>query len=92
MSQIFVELWEVTVKAPFPPKLEPAQRSRYVAEVHERVRVHLEKALEGHKMNVELARAYGVENSWSKGSEVRAVEVLDLLARDARGEYVTPRS
>jgi TolA-binding protein len=90
MSQIFVELWEVTVKAPYPAGLEPAQRARYVAEVHERVRVHLEKALEGHKMNVELAKAYGVESSWSKGSEARAVEVLDLLAKDARGEYVGP--
>jgi hypothetical protein len=90
MSQIFVELWEVTVKAPFPAKLDPAERGRYISEVHERVRIHLEKALEGHKMNVELAKAYGVENSWSKGSEVRAVEVLDLLAKDARGEYVGP--
>jgi TolA-binding protein len=90
MSQIFVELWEVTVKAPYPTKLDPAQRGRYVAEVHERVRVHLEKALEGHRMNVELAKAYGVETAWSKGSEVRAAEVLELLAKDARGEYVAP--
>jgi hypothetical protein len=41
-------------------------------------------------MNVELAKAFGVESTWSKGSEARAVEVLDLLARDARGEYVGP--
>jgi len=90
MSQIFVELWEVTVKAPYPPKLDPAQRGRYVSEIHERVRVHLEKALEGHKMNIELARAYGVDTDWSRSSEQRAVQVLDLLARDARGDYVTP--
>jgi predicted negative regulator of RcsB-dependent stress response len=92
MSQIFVELWEVTVKAPYPTKLDSAQRGRYVAEVHERVRVHLEKALEGHRMNVELAKAYGVETTWSKGSEARAAEALELLARDARGEYVAPGS
>lgn len=90
MSQIFVELWEVTVRAPYPPRLDPAQRGRYVSEVHERVRVHLEKALEGHKMNVELAKAYGVETDWSRGSQTRAVQVLDLLAKDARGDYVTP--
>lgn len=86
MSQIFVELWAVTVGAPIPTTLDPSQRARYSAEVHERVRVHLEKALEGHRMNVELARAYGVANAWSKGSEARAVEVMDLMARDARGE------
>ena len=92
MSQIFVELWEVTVKAPYPMQLDPAARARYVGEIHARVRVHLEKALEGHKMNVELAKAYGVDNEWSRASAVRAVEVMELLAKDARGEYVTPAS
>lgn len=90
MSQIFVELWEVTVKAPYPTKLAPAERSRYVAEVHDRVREHLEKALEGHRMNIELAKAYGVETTWSKGSEQRAVQVMELLAKDATGARVTP--
>lgn len=90
MSQIFVELWEVTVKAPYPLKLDPSLRARYVAEVHDRVRIHLEKALEGHRMNVELAKAYGVENAWSKASEQRAAEVLDLLAKEARGDYTAP--
>lgn len=90
MSQIFVELWEVTVKAPYPARLAVADRPRYVAEVHARVRVHLEKALEGHKMNVELAKAYGVENAWSKGSEQQAVRVMEMLAKDAQGAYVVP--
>jgi len=89
MSQIFVELWEATVKAPYPQKLEAKARDRYVIEVHERMREHLEKALEGHRMNVELAKAFGVETSWSKGSEQRAVQVLELLAKDAQGS--TPR-
>lgn len=92
MSQIFVELWEVTVKAPYPTKLDPAARDRYVVEVHERMREHLEKALEGHQMNVELAKAFGVETSWSKGSEQRAVDVMNLLAKDAKGQYVKPAS
>jgi hypothetical protein len=92
MSEIFVELWEVTVKAPYPTRLDAAGRSRYVVEVHERVREHLEKALEGHRMNVELAKAYGVETTWSKGSERRAIEVMERLAKDAQGSYVLPGS
>jgi len=90
MSQIFVELWEVTVKAPYPTKLATSARSKYIVEVHERVRTHLEKALEGHRMNVELAKAYGVDTSWSKGSAQQAVQVMELLAKDAKGNYVTP--
>jgi tetratricopeptide (TPR) repeat protein len=91
MSQIFFELWEVTVKAPYPSRLAPTGRTHYVAEVHNRVREHLEKALEGHRMNIELAKAYGVETTWSKGSEQRAVQVMELLAKDSKGEFITPR-
>jgi tetratricopeptide (TPR) repeat protein len=90
MSQIFVELWEVTVKAPFPTKLAVAERDKYVTEVHDRVREHLEKALEGHKMNVELAKAFGVETSWSKGSAQKAAQIMELLQKDTKGSYVSP--
>lgn len=88
MSQIFVELWEVTVKAPYPARVEVTARPRYVTEVHNRVRPHLEKALEGHRMNVELAKAYGVDTRWSKGSEQRAVEIMERLAKDVAGTLV----
>ncbi len=90
MSQIFVELWEAHVKAPYPRRIEVPTRPTYVTEVHERVREHLEKALEGHRMNVELAKAFGVDTAWSKGSEQRAVMIMDLIARESRGSYVTP--
>jgi predicted negative regulator of RcsB-dependent stress response len=92
MSQIFVELWESTVKAPYPARLAPNARPKYVTEVHERVRTYLEKALEGHRMNVELAKAYGVETTWSQGSATRMVQVMELLAKDAAGNFVTPAS
>ena len=90
MSQIFVELWEAHVKAPYPHRIDAATRPKYVVEVHDRVRPHLEKALEGHRMNVELAKAFGVETQWSKASAKRAVEVMELLARESAGQYATP--
>jgi hypothetical protein len=92
MSQIFVELWEAHVKAPYPRRIEVATRPTYVAEVHARVRKDLEKALEGHRMNVELAKAYGVETTWSRGSERQAVTIMELLAKDTAGNYVAPPS
>ncbi|HEU4616094.1 MAG TPA: tetratricopeptide repeat protein, partial [Kofleriaceae bacterium] len=92
MSQIFVELWEAHVKAPYPRRIDADTRSKYVAEVHDRVREHLEKALEGHRMNVELAKAFGVETVWSRASEQKAAEVMELLAREGAGQYVTPAS
>lgn len=90
MSQIFLELWEAHVKAPYPKRIELATRPAYVADVHTRVREDLEKALEGHRMNVELAKAYGVDTPWSKGSEQQAVTIMGLLAKDTAGTYVTP--
>jgi len=90
MSQIFVELWRITVTAPFPARIDTATRDKYVTEVHDRVREHLAKALEGHRMNVELAKAYGVETSWSKGSAQQAVQLVDLLAKDSAGSFVMP--
>ncbi|MCX5748459.1 MAG: hypothetical protein NT062_38905, partial [Proteobacteria bacterium] len=90
MSQIFVELWDVTVRAPYPTRIATAARPTYVAELHDKSREHLEKALEGHRMNVELAKAYGVDTSWSRGSELQATRILETLARDASGNYVTP--
>lgn len=90
MSQIFVELWAAHVKAPYPHRIALATRPTYVAEVHTRVRDDLAKALEGHRMNVELAKAYGVETQWSKASEQQAVTIMELLAKDTAGNYVTP--
>ncbi|HEX8108446.1 MAG TPA: tetratricopeptide repeat protein, partial [Kofleriaceae bacterium] len=90
MSQIFVELWEAHVQAPYPHRIDVATRPTYVADVHTRVRPDLEKALEGHRMNVELAKAYGVDTAWSRGSERQAAAIMELLARDAPGSYVAP--
>lgn len=92
MSQIFVELWEAHVKAPYPKRVAPEARKTYVIEVHERVKEHLAKALEGHRMNVELAKAYGVDTAWSKGSEVQAVRIMELIAKEAAGSYTLPAS
>lgn len=90
MSQIFVELWEAHVKAPYPKRIAAEARTTYVTEVHERVKEHLAKALEGHRMNVELAKAYGVDTAWSKGSETRAVQIMELIARESSGNYTRP--
>jgi tetratricopeptide (TPR) repeat protein len=90
MSQIFVELWEAHVRAPYPRRVEVAIRPTYVADVHLRVRQDLEKALEGHRMNVELGRAFGVDTAWSRSSERQVAAIQELLAKDTAGSYVMP--
>jgi hypothetical protein len=41
-------------------------------------------------MNVELAKAFGVETSWSRGSEQKAAQIMEMLQKDTKGNYVTP--
>jgi tetratricopeptide (TPR) repeat protein len=90
MSQIYKELWDDVTSAPIPTQLSPDAAGYYVKEVHARVRPMLEKAMEGHLRNLELARTYGADTEWSAASRVRAEEIAQLLAREASGELVTP--
>jgi predicted negative regulator of RcsB-dependent stress response len=90
MSQIFVEFWQATVTAPYPTDLGAKARPDYVTEVHARVKDHLEKALEGHRMNVELGAAFQVKTQWAEASKQRAAEIMTLMAQEAGGHYVTP--
>jgi tetratricopeptide (TPR) repeat protein len=92
MSQVFFELWEATVKAPYPSAMTLAARPPYVVEVHARVRAHLEKALAGHQMNVQLATAYGVTTSWSEASKTCALQIMEILAKEAKRQYSQPGS
>ncbi len=84
MSEIYVELWDATVKAPLPTQLPADKRKLYLSQVHDNMHDHLVKALDGHQMNIELAKAFGVDTEWSKASEVRAVQVMELLAQEAK--------
>lgn len=86
MSQIFFELWQTAVTSPFPDGLDPAARTYYTTDVHDRVRRHLTTAFDGHEMNVRLAGAYGVSNAWSEASKTRALQLAAILAREAKGE------
>ncbi|HWN68000.1 MAG TPA: tetratricopeptide repeat protein [Haliangium sp.] len=90
MSQIYKELWDDITSAPIPTQLSPEAAGYYVKEVHARVQPMLEKAMEGHLRNLELARTYGTDTEWSAASRVRAEEIAQLLAREASGELVTP--
>jgi TolA-binding protein len=90
MSQIYQELWEDITSAPIPTQLSPAAATYYVTEVHARVRPMLEKAMEGHLRNLELARTYGADTEWSAASRGRADEIAQLLAREGSGDLVTP--
>ena len=90
MSEIFFEYWQATVKAPYPRAMDVKARDQYVVEVHHRVRDRLDKAFEGPRMNVDLARADGVSTPWSKASETRVAEIMAAIDAEDRGSLVHP--
>jgi tetratricopeptide (TPR) repeat protein len=90
MSQIYKELWDDITAAPIPSQLSPGAAAYYVEEVHARVRSMLDKAMEGHLRNLELAEVYGTTTEWSEASRVRADEIAQILAREASGDLVAP--
>lgn len=90
MSEIFFEYWKTAVTAPYPDGMQVQARPAYVDELHSKVRENLEKALDGHSANVDLAAAYGVDTDWSLASKKRATEIMTILDREARGEAVVP--
>src|SRR4029079_18726350 len=89
MSQIFFELWDAAVHAPFPQQVDPSARAAYEGEVHALVREDLDKALEGHRMNVGLADAYGVKTAWSEASKQKASEILEVIQRESTARAST---
>lgn len=91
ISQIYKEFWDDIVLAPIPTQLSPEATEYYQREVHDRVRIFLDKALSGHSKNIELAEAYKTSNEWTDASRERAAEIAKILDRESRGELVTPR-
>lgn len=90
MSQIYKELWDDIVLAPVPSQLGADAAAYYVQEIHAEVRVLLEKAMNGHLRNIELAEAYRTSTVWSEASRTLAAELAQILARETSGELVTP--
>jgi len=90
MSEIFFEYWKIAVTAPYPDGMQPAARPAYVVELHDKVRENLEKSLDGHGANVDLAAAYGVDTNWSLASKKRAAAIQAILDREHHGEAVVP--
>ena len=91
LSQIYKEFWDDIMLAPIPEHLVPDAREIYQRELHQQVRVLLEKAVDGHSKNVELSEAYRTTTPWSEASRTRAADIAEILARESSGELVIPK-
>jgi tetratricopeptide (TPR) repeat protein len=90
MATMQEDMWRALVGAPVPTQLKPDEAAVYVAEVRKLARPYLDRALDIHTKNVELAQRYRTESPWSEASRQRIPVVADLIAREERGERPGP--
>jgi tetratricopeptide (TPR) repeat protein len=94
VASMYKEFWDEWMAVPVPADFNAAETKEYVRQVNEepQLRKLLEKALFFHEKNIAMARNAGVETPWSRESETDVVSVREVLARQQRGDYVTPGS
>ncbi len=90
MAAMQEDMWRALVGAPVPAQLKKEEAALYVAEVRKLARPYLDRALDIHGKNLELAERYRTESPWSEGSRQRIPVLADLIARENRGERPGP--
>jgi tetratricopeptide (TPR) repeat protein len=94
VASMYKEFWDEWMAVPVPADFNSDETKEYVKQVNEepQLRKLLEKALFFHEKNIAMARNAHVETPWSRESETDVAVVRDVLARQLRGDFVTPGS
>ena len=92
VATMYKEFWDEWMAVPVPADFNAEETREYVRQVNEepQLRKLLEKALFFHEKNIAMARNANVETAWSRESETDVVSVREVLARQQRGDFVTP--
>jgi TolA-binding protein len=89
---MYKEFWDAFMAVPIPSELNAAAAKEYVRLVNEepQLRKLLEKALLYHQRNIEMAKNANVQTLWVDASRQGADDVRKVLARQQKGELITP--
>jgi tetratricopeptide (TPR) repeat protein len=92
VASMYKEFWDQWMAVPIPADFGPDEVKEYVKQVNEEpeLRKLLEKSLFFHEKNIAMARNASLTTPWSTQSAVDVEGVRQLLARQLRGDYVTP--
>ncbi len=89
LAEMQNKFWIAIIGAPVPPHLGSQAAELYVQEVHRQSLGMLKESLRVHGLNVQLAKVYKVESSWSEASARAVLTLTDLVGREQAGELVT---
>jgi tetratricopeptide (TPR) repeat protein len=92
VAAMYKEFWDEWMAVPIPADFKPEEAKEYVKQVNEepQLRKLLEKALFFHEKNIAMARNANLATPWSRQSETDVDAVRQVIARQQRGDFVTP--
>lgn len=92
VGAMYKQYWDQWMAVPIPSDLTPEESKEYVKQVNEQeyLRKLLEKSMLFHERNVSFAREKNVQSEWSDASAKEVEIVRELLARQMRGDYISP--
>jgi len=90
VGSLYEELYDSFMTAPVPPDLKGEARDVYVAELHKKIRVLLEKSVKWYRENLLMVERLGVNTDWADKSKLAYAKLMRLLDPKATHEEVVP--
>jgi tetratricopeptide (TPR) repeat protein len=90
VGSLYEELYDSFMAAPVPPELKGEAREVYVAELHKKIRVLLEKSVKWYRENLLMIERLGVNTDWAEKSKLAYAKLVRLLDPKANPDELAP--
>jgi tetratricopeptide (TPR) repeat protein len=90
VGSLYEELYDSFMNAPVPRELKGEARDVYLAELHKKIRVLLEKSVKWYRENLLMIERLGVNTDWAEKSKLAYAKLVRLLDPKTSPEELTP--
>jgi tetratricopeptide (TPR) repeat protein len=90
VGSLYEELYDAFMNAPVPKELKGEAREVYLAELHKKIRILLEKSMKWQRENLLMIERIGVNTDWAEKSKLAYAKLLRLLDPKATPEELVP--
>jgi tetratricopeptide (TPR) repeat protein len=90
VGSLYEELYDSFMNAPVPKDLKGEAREVYLAELHKKIRILLEKSAKWQRENLLMIERLGVNTDWAEKSKLAYNKLLRLLDPKASPDEVVP--
>jgi len=90
VGSLYEELYDSFMNAPVPKDLKGEAREVYLAELHKKIRILLEKSMKWQRENLLMIERLGVNTDWAEKSKLAYAKLLRLLDPKANPDELAP--